>query len=352
MGTTSQQIVPDLARSLPKGWLKSMPVAARCSTVMDRRALFRLLGGAVAAPLSAGSAELRGIFPIVATPYLSGGAVDFATLADEVRYLDRTGVHGIVWPQLASEYALLTFEERIKGAETIVEAAEGLRPKVVIGVQASDTETAVRYAKHAKALQPDAIIALPPRKGAQTKFDLAAVESYYRAVAHAADLPMFIQAIGNMDVGFVSRLVREVPQINFVKDEAGHTLTRLTEFQSLAEASRPVAFTGGHGRTLIEEMARGSSGSMPAASWPDLYVRTWDLWHAGLRSEAISMFSKALLLITRASAHGLPALSYVLHLRGVFPNWTVRNPNARHLDEHARTELERTLSFVRPFLMA
>ena len=320
---------------------------------LSRRAFLASAGGAaVSRSFAQGPDEFRGIFPIVATPYKEDGSVDLETLGEEVRFLDRAGVHGIVWPQLASEYALLTFDERIEGAEAIVTASKGLRPKVVIGVQAADTKTAVRYAEHAKAIGPDAIIALPPREGRQTEFDLEAVADYYEAVGQAGAVPMFMQSIGNMSVEFVARMVREIPNLKFVKDEAGHTLTRLTEFNALPAAGRPIPFTGGHGRTLIEEMARGSAGTMPAASWVDLYVRVWDLWHAGHRHEAIDMFSKALLLITRASAHGLPALSYVLHLRGVFPNWKVRNPNARPLDEHAKENLKRTLEFVRPYLSA
>ncbi len=335
-----------------------MPAAARFSPVVGQPGLSRraLLAAFAAAPglraLAADAAEFRGIYPIVATPYDDAGEVDLQTLAEEVRFLDRAGVHGIVWPQLASEYALLTFDERIAGAEAIVKASKGLRPKVVIGVQAADTAAAVRYAEHAKSIGPDAIIALPPRKGRQTEFDLDAVARYYSAVAEAGGLPMFMQAIGNMSVEFVARMVREIPNLHFVKDEAGHTLTRLTEFAELPGPDRPVGFTGGHGRTLVEEMARGSAGTMPAASWVDLYVKVWDLWHAGDRSDAIDMFSKALLLIAKATAHGLPALAYVLHLRGVFPNWKVRTPSARKLDRHAREQIEATLEFVRPYLTA
>lgn len=320
----------------------------------SRRELLAALLGGVAASRGWGADDsaFRGIFPIVATPYREDGAVDLETLAEEVRFLHRAGVHGIVWPQLASEYALLQFEERIAGAEAIVSAARGLRPKVVIGAQASDTQTAVRYAEHAKSIRADAIIALPPRRGGQNEFDLDAVAQYYRAVADAAGLPMFMQSIGNMSVEYVSRLVREIPNLRFVKDEAGHTLTRLTAFRNLPEAGRPVAFTGGHGKTLLEEMARGSSGTMPAASWVDLYVRVWDLWHAGNPQEARDMFAKTLLLIAKAQAHGLPALSYVLHLRGVFPNWRVRNPEARPLDDHAKEALRQTLAHVEPYLRA
>lgn len=335
-----------------------MPAAARFSPAVGQPGLSRraLLAALAAAPglraLAADADEFRGIYPIVATPYDDVGEVDLQTLAEEVRFLDRAGVHGIVWPQLASEYALLTFEERIAGAEAIVKASKGLRPKVVIGVQAADTATAVRYAEHAKSIGPDALIALPPRKGRQTEFDLGGVARYYAAVAEAGGLPMFMQAIGNMSVEFVARMVREIPNLHFVKDEAGHTLSRLTEFAELQGPDRPVAFTGGHGRTLVEEMARGSAGTMPAASWVDLYVKVWDLWHAGDRSDAMDMFSKALLLIAKATAHGLPALSYVLHLRGVFPNWRVRTPSARKLDPHAREQIEATLEFVRPYLTA
>ena len=216
-----------------------MPAAVRSSPNgsphgLSRRALLAALAGVSGfRALAAEAEEFRGIYPIVATPYNDAGEVDLQTLAKEVRFLDRAGVHGIVWPQLASEYALLSFEERIAGAETIVEASKGLRPKVVIGVQASDTETAVRYAEHAKSIGPDAIIALPPRKDRQTEFDLEAVARYYEAVAEAGGLPMFMQAIGNMSVEFVTRMVREIPNLHFVKDEAGHTLTRLTEFAEL-----------------------------------------------------------------------------------------------------------------------
>lgn len=329
-------------------------VTASSAIPLARRHFLACWLGGFAAARAAGAedSEFRGIYPIVATPYGGDGSVDLKTLAEEVRFLDRIGVHGLVWPQLASEYALLTYEERIAGAETIVEAARGRRPKVVIGVQAGDTATAVRYAEHARSLGPDAIIALPPRREGQSTFDLREVATYYRSVAEAGGLPMFMQAIGNMDLEFVARMTREIPNLRFVKDEAGHTLARLSEFANLPAASRPLAFTGGHGRTLLEEMARGSSGTMPAASWADLYVRVWELWHGGHRHEARDMFAKTLLLIAKARAHGLPALAYILHLRGVFPNWRVRSPNARALDEHAKAELRATLEFVRPYLRA
>ena len=286
------------------------------------------------------------------TPYTEAGALDFETLAKETKWLGRTGTHGIVWPQLASEYARLSYDERIEGMTTIVEANRGLRPKCVLGVQAEDAATAVKYALHADKIRPDAIIAIPPRKGEQREFDLDIMRDYYVAIGKATELPLFIQAIGNVSVEFILDLMKKVPSLRFVKDEAGHTLYRISEFADVESGRRPAIFTGGHGKTLIDEMARGSSGNMPAASIVDLYADCWDLWHGGREAQAIDVFSKIMLFVTQFSAYGLESLSYVLHLRGVFPNWKIRSPRKNPMDAEAMAALDRSYEFVKPYLRA
>src|SRR5262245_39571103 len=196
-----------------------------CQTVV-------LFGAGLALARSSNAADakpLRGIFPIVQTPFTESGAVDYGVLEQEIRFLARTGVHGVVWPQLASQYSLLTYDERIRGAETVTSAGHSLRPAVVIGVQAGDVTTAVRYARHAATLKPDAIIALPPVRA--SNLDLEDVRSYYSAIANACDLPLFIQTTGNMSVDFLLRLATEIPTIRFIKDEAGETLSRISDFE-------------------------------------------------------------------------------------------------------------------------
>lgn len=301
-------------------------------------------------PAQAAGATLSGIYPIVQTPYTTDDKVDFATLAREVEFLDRTGVHGLVWPQRASQYQYLTLEERLEGMEVVVKANKGLRPKVVLGVQGPDTETAVRYAKRAQKLGPDAIVALPTRD--QGEFDLEAVADYYAAIGKACDLPMFVQTTGNMSVEFVLQMARRIPTLRFVKDEAGHTLSRIGEFQEKGGDSGPTVFTGGHGRTLIDEMMRGAAGNMPAAGWVDLYVQVWDHWHAGRRDKALDVFSKIMLFVTQATAHGFQSLNYVLQLRGIFPNDQIRGAEQRRLDAQAREALRLTYEHVEPYFTA
>src|SRR5580658_1593592 len=126
--------------------------------------------------------RLEGIFPIMQTPFTESGSLDLETLAREVQFLHRVGVQGMTWPQLASEWPTLTFDERLAGAETIVRTARSLdvrtRPAVVIGVQAPEIDTAVKYAQHADKLSAEAIIAIPLDGG---KDDAKQME-YYRAI--------------------------------------------------------------------------------------------------------------------------------------------------------------------------
>lgn len=305
--------------------------------------------GRPGAAQAAASDDLRGIFPIMQTPYTDNDKVDMKVLAEQARFLDRTGVHGMVWPQRASQYQYLAFNERIQGAEVLKKASKGLKPKLVIGVQGEDQATAVRYAKHAQKLQPDAIIALPTRD--RGEFDLEEVERYYSAIADVCDLPMFVQTTGNMSVEFVLGMAERIPTLRFVKDEAGNPLARLVEFNEKTKGGRPEVFSGSHGRNLIDEMMRNVAGNMPAAGWVDLYVQVWDLYEQDKFDEALEVFSKILLFVEQAVAYGFPTLSYVLELRGVFKNHHTRG-DLPPLDATALKSVKKTYDFVRPHFVA
>src|SRR5437879_10404804 len=108
---------------------------------------------------------MRGVFIIMSTPYTEANAVDYEDLAREVDFLDRCGVHGMVWPQLASEYSNLTREERLRGMEVIGKAAKGKKPALVLGVQGPNKAAALAYLEQADSVGPDASIAISPTTG-------------------------------------------------------------------------------------------------------------------------------------------------------------------------------------------
>jgi 4-hydroxy-tetrahydrodipicolinate synthase len=289
--------------------------------------------------------RLEGIFPIMQTPFTDSAALDVETLGHEVRFLDRIGVQGMVWPQLASEFPLLSYDERLAGAEALVRANKILdantRPAVVIGVQASDIETAVKYARHADKLAADAIIAIPLNGG---KDDAKQME-YYAAIGEGCSRPLIVQSIGPMSVDLVLRMAKQIPTLRYVKDEAGATLPRLTEYRKRGQILQGV-FTGKHGPTFLDDLARGAVGNMPAAGFADLYVAAWRAWTSGKRDEAMEVFAKTLLLIADAQAYGVAGQKYILQLRGVFSNTKCRG-DAAALDDEGQEAIRRTVAYTR-----
>jgi 4-hydroxy-tetrahydrodipicolinate synthase len=333
------------------------------STGLPRRQFLHLLGaGSLVLTRSAVAAEsksakpLRGIFPIAQTPFTDSDKLDIDILVDQLRFIDRGKVHGFVWPQLASEWSTLTEAERIEGAEAIASAGKKLRPAIVLGVQGPDTTTAVKYARHAEKAGADAIISLPP----PGQSDLKAIAAYYKEVGSATGLPFFVQAVGEMSVDLILEMSKAVPTLSYIKDEAGEPLMRIARLKE-GSGGKIQVFTGAHGRTLIDEMERGFSGTMPAASFADLYAAVWDSWHAGKRKEAMEMFGRASMLIHEVGVYGMESLKYILCLRGVFKTYRARRTarpgdklaglgSRAQLDEAGKKVIREMLEYVKPNL--
>jgi 4-hydroxy-tetrahydrodipicolinate synthase len=328
---------------------------------LPRRTFLGVVGAGVyrltAAPSPSGR-PLRGIFPIGQTPFMENGKLDVDTLVRQLEFIHRGGVHGFVWPQLASEWSTLTEAERLAGAEALVSAGKRLRPAIVIGVQGPDSSAAVRYAKHAAKLGADAVIALPPP--GQTNEE--AVIAYYKEIGSATGLPLFVQAVGDMSVDFILRMSKAVPTLKFIKDEAGEPLMRVGRLRDESHDEIKV-FTGAHGKTLIDEMFRGTAGSMPAASFADIYASVWDMWQAGKHKEAMDLFGKALLFVTEAQVYGIESLKYILQLRCVFKTHTVRTASSQapagsglqtkaKLDDKGKQVLQQMVEYARPYFRA
>lgn len=301
-------------------------------------------------PASATAAKpMRGIFPIMATPFTESGAVDYEDLEREAEFLTRCRVHGMVWPQLASEYATLSREERMRGMEVLAKAARGKTPALVLGVQGANAEAGLEYLRKAEELAPDALIAIPPTQ-AQTTDDF---RRYYTALAGATKRPLFVQTTGGAKgitppVEMIASLAREFPHLGYVKEEAEPVIDRML---ALAK-ERPVVkslFSGAAGKGMLYEWRLGMDGTMPGSPYADVYVRIWDAWQANDRERAREMFSKLLLMINLDTV--VPgARQYIMKRRGVFKTMVSRRQNIR-LSAKAVEEIEFCFDGLKPYLV-
>ncbi len=318
-----------------------------------RRQLLAGLGAAAlgrSLPAAIGEKPMRGVFIIMATPYTEAGAVDYEDLAREVEFLDRCGVHGMVWPQLASEYSLLTREERLRGMEAIAKAAKGRKPALVLGVQGPNKAAALAYLEKAESLSPDAVIAIPPTEAAS----LDDFREYYRALAGATARPLFIQTTGGAKgvvptIDLLVELAKEFPNCGYVKEEQTPVIERMQALARHRPAIRSI-FSGAAGKGMLYEMRMGFDGTMPGAPYSDIHAQIWNLYQSGKRDAARELFARLMVMINmETQAPGVRP--YIMKKRGVFKTTVSRRKEAA-LTPEAIAEVDFDFEGLRPYLKA
>lgn len=293
---------------------------------------------------------MQGAFMILSTPYTESKAVDYEDLANEVEYLDRCGVQGLVWPQNASEQSKLTKDERMRGMEAIAKVAKGRKPVLVLGVQGADTEEMLEYARHAESLAPDALIAIPPTKAKS----LDDYREYYRALCKVTKRPVFIQTSGGAKdveptVDFIVELAKEIPNFGYIKEEHDPVISRMKA--EIAHRPDPIkrVFCANRGAGLLYELRLGSDGTIIGGSpYADIFARLWDLHLQNKHEEQREVFSKLLLMLNLDER--IPGVRpYIMKKRGVFKT-TVSRQGDRRLTPEAIAEIEYNFAGLKPYL--
>lgn len=286
----------------------------------------------------------RGVFTIPVTPFTDDGALDLGSLRSEIAFCLAAGAHGVVAPVNASEAWTLTDEERRTVVQTLVTIVDGRVP-VVVGVSAGSGPAAVAFARHAEAASADAVIALPP---AGPTAPLDAIYASYQALAEAIAIPIFVQNHDapygtRLSPDFVARLVNELPNVDWVKEETyppGHAIS--AELRLCGPKLKGI-MGGVAGRYLLDEYRRGARGTMPACEMTDVHVQVWDALEAGDERKAREVFNRLLPLLNQEAL--MPGVyKAVLKRRGVIASDYMRHQHGNPLDAHDRREIDAILA--------
>jgi len=168
-------------------------------------------------------ADYRGVYPYLPTPLSAEGTVKVDVLERLCTDLMQAGMHGFAVLGSTGEFAYLNSEQRNNVVKYTVDIV-AKRVPVIAGVASTSTRDAVDQARRYQALGADAILAV-----LESYFPLneAQVESYFRAIADAIDLPIVIYTNPqfqktDLTIDVISRLA-EHPRIKYVKDASNNT---------------------------------------------------------------------------------------------------------------------------------
>src|SRR5258706_11860245 len=168
-------------------------------------------------------ADFHGVFPYLVSPVDNDGQIRTGVLGRLCDDLIKSGVHGLTPLGSTGEFAYLNNAQRMAVVQTTIEAAKGRVP-VVAGVASTSTADAVAQAKSYQGLGADGILAI-----LEAYFPLgdAQIESYFRAIADAVDIPVVIYTNpqfqrSDLNLDVIARLA-EHPRIQYIKDASTNT---------------------------------------------------------------------------------------------------------------------------------
>ena len=289
------------------------------------------------------SKDVAGVWPVLATPFHPDGSPDETGLGAVARYAIAAGVDGVVYPGVASEYAALSAAERERLVEVVagVAAAESA---LVVGGSAADRATTLAVMRQAERLGASAVMIMAP----PGLSDAGGIIAFFREVAAAARVPIMLQnapppAGSGLPVDVVLEVVRAVPQIAYVKEEALPSGARISALLAGAPPSLRGVLGGAGGRYITDELARGATGTMPAVELAELHAALFRAHRAGDRAGVRRWFNRMLPILNLQAVFRWSLTKEVLRKRGIIAHAGKRAAGPE-LDAGDRRELDECLA--------
>lgn len=276
--------------------------------------------------------EIKGICPIIATPFTETGAVDYDSFRNLVAVLVRGGCPGVTLFGIAGEYYKLSEEEGMRLVRITVEECKKHGARSIVSVTQHATELAVQRAQQYQEEGADCLMLLPPfflKPGGP------AIYEHMKAVGQAVNIPVMAQYAPEqtgvaIQPDVFARLYAEVPNICYYKVEckpAGGYISSLLN----ATENQVGVFVGNAGYQFIECFDRGAIGAMPGCSMFDIYQQMYQEYTRGDRAAAELTHARHILPILNHIRQNVEMIiayeKRILKRRGIIQSDYCRQPS-------------------------
>lgn len=285
---------------------------------------------------------IGGVFPVLPTPFTDDGDIDEPGFLRIVSFALASGVDGIVFPGLASEYDQLSLAERLRLIQAAGACARG-RAAFVVGASSADPrESEALVAAGAEAGAVAAMVMTPARYDG----DREGLIHFYRTLGEAG-LPLILQnapkpmglALSPADTIAV---VAACDSVQWVKEENMPCGQRITALREAAPPHLRGVFGGAGGRYITDELARGAVGTMPAVELPEAHVALMAAHRAGADGEVRALYEQMLPILMMQAVFRWRLTKEVLRRRGLIASAFTR-ADGPALDRGDHRELDAVL---------
>ncbi|MGG5889711.1 dihydrodipicolinate synthase family protein [Falsiroseomonas sp. HC035] len=295
--------------------------------------------------------KLAGVFPVLPTPFTPEDAVDEAAFRRLIDFAVEAGVDGVVFPGMASEVETLSAAERGQMVAVLGAHLAGRLPFIVGASHADPAESAARAWEGMAVGATCAMIMAPPQAGQ----DVAKQVAFFSAVAEAA--PGLVIMLQNapapngaaLSPEAVAAVAAAVPAIRYVKEETLPCGQHVTRILAAVQGGLDGVMGGAGARFVLDELARGANGTMPALELADAHAALWRAWTRGDRAEARRIYTATLPLLMLQMTFRVRATKEVLRRRGLLAHVGARAAGPR-FDAGDLAELSELIATAAPVM--
>jgi len=292
--------------------------------------------------------SFKGIIPILATPFHDDDRLDLESWKRLLEFMLALGVDGITILGVLGESNRLTDRERHEIIANAVATVKGRIP-IIVGTSHTGTRAAAELSRMAEDLGANAVMVAPGKEAVPNQ---DRIREMYQQVAAAISIPIVLQdhpasTEVHLPVDLILRIVREVPSIGSVKEEALPTAPKIRQLLD-GMKDKPLPILSGLGALYAPfDLEAGSSGYNTGFAFPEVLRAMlnaagdddWTLVH--------DIFARFAPLIVFEQQPGLAIRKELLRRRGLLASGRARHPGAT-LSAFQAQQLDRVLARTLP----
>ncbi|MFB6133563.1 MAG: dihydrodipicolinate synthase family protein [Halanaeroarchaeum sp.] len=285
---------------------------------------------------------MKGVGPPLVTPFTESGDIDETALRGLVGWVERRDVDFLVPCGSTSEAELMTAEERARVVDIVTEEAS---IPVVAGTGSPGLRETMAATREAAQAGATAALVVTPF---YYEHDQETLLAYYRAVADAASIPVYLYSVPpftdvRLEPETVEQLARH-PNVAGIKDSSGDIGTFMSVVQRTASQDfDPIV---GSASVFAPALDAGATGGImalanlaPEALTDIAEIHPDDPQRARERNAALVDLNRAV-----TSQYGIPGLKWAMRERGA-PAGYSRSPH-RSVDDAAKRRIDSLLEAV------
>ena len=277
---------------------------------------------------------MRGPFPILSTPYHDDGGVDYASLSNEVKWVESCGCPGAIWCQSNDAIDLLTTDEKFRGFEVCAAAGENLHLVLALGANGTNTTEMLEIAAEIERVAEQhpaskiAIVSRPP-DDIRSEYEL---ERAWDALGNVVKRPVIFQTYCSSktptpSVEMMVRLAKKHPDVfGYIKEEAaGDSANERMVRECAAKPAIKTVFSGWGGWQWLYQLRQcGSEGLVTErVAYAPLLAKMWRARESGDDDALTDAFALYRLMIDQRNFPGGGLRDYSLYFlekEGIFKN--------------------------------